>query len=99
MVVGPPAVTLSHYHADGSFTVVAAKNSPGFPVGSRWPLDGPSLAATIHETGRSARIDDYSGLGGAVAAAMHDSSMRAAAGSPIVVDGKVWGHISVAARA
>jgi GAF domain-containing protein len=97
-VVGHPTVTLTHHHADGSFTVVAATNNPGFPVGSRWPLDGPSLAATIHESGRAARIDDYSNLGGAVAAAMHDSSMRAAAGSPIVVDGKVWGHISVAAK-
>jgi GAF domain-containing protein len=97
-VVGPPTVTLSHHHADGSFTVVAATNNPGFPVGSRWPLEGPSLAATIHETGRAARIDDYSTLGGAVAAAMYDSSMRAAAGAPIVVDGKVWGHISVAAK-
>ena len=97
-VVGPQTVTLSHHHADGSFTVVAETNNPGFPVGSLWPLDGPSLAATIHTTGRTARIDDYSKLGGAVAAAMNDSSMRAAAGSPIVVDGKVWGHISVAAK-
>jgi GAF domain-containing protein len=97
-IVGPEAVTLSHHHADGTFTVAAATNSPGFPVGSRWPLDGPSLAATIHETGRVARIDDYAILGGAVAAAMHDSSLRAAAGSPIVVDSKVWGHISVAAK-
>jgi len=97
-VVGPPTVTLSHHHADGSFTVVAATNNPGFPVGSRWLLDGPSLAATIHETGRAARIDDYSNLGGAVAAAVRDSSIRAAAGAPIVVDGRVWGHISVAAK-
>jgi GAF domain-containing protein len=97
-VVGPRTVTLSHHHADGSFTVVAETNNPGFPVGSHWPLDGPSLAATIHETGRVARIDDYSSLGGAVAAAMHRSSLRAGAGSPIVVDGKVWGHISVAAK-
>jgi GAF domain-containing protein len=97
-VVGLPTVTLSHHHADGSFTVVAVTNNPGFPVGSRWPLGGPSLAATIHETGRAARIDDYSKLGGVVAAAVHDSSLRAAAGSPIVVDGKVWGHISVAAK-
>jgi signal transduction histidine kinase len=97
-VIGPPTVTLSHHHDDGSFTVVAATNNPGFAVGSRWPLDGPSLAATIHETGRAAHIDDYSNLGGAVATAMHSSSLRAAAGSPIVVDGKVWGHISVAAK-
>ncbi|MDQ1455247.1 MAG: hypothetical protein QOH28_867, partial [Actinomycetota bacterium] len=97
-VVGHPTVTLSHHHLDGSFTVVAETNNPAFPVGSRWPLDGPSLAATIHETGRAARIDDYSTLGGAVAAAMQGSSMRAAAGAPIVVDSKVWGHISVAAN-
>jgi signal transduction histidine kinase len=97
-VVGPQTVTLSHHHSDGSFTVVAAMNNPGFPVGSRWPLDGPSLAATIHETGRAARIDEYSKLDGAVAAAMDGSSLRAAAGSPIVVDGEVWGHISVAAK-
>jgi GAF domain-containing protein len=97
-VVGRPTVTLSHHHADGSFTVVAETNNPGFPVGSRWPLDGPSLAATIQETGRAARIDDYSNLGGAVAAAMHGSSMDSAVGSPIVADGKVWGHISVAAK-
>jgi GAF domain-containing protein len=97
-VVGLPTVTLSHHHADGSFTIAAETNNPAFPVGSRWPLDGPSLAATIHETGGVARIDDYSSLGGAVATAMHRSSMRAAAGSPIVVDSKVWGHISVAAR-
>jgi GAF domain-containing protein len=98
LVVGHPTVTLSHHHADASFTVVAETNNPGFPVGSRWPLDGPSLAATIHETGRAARIDDYSKLGGEVAAAMHGSSLIAAVGSPIVVDGKVWGHISVAAK-
>jgi signal transduction histidine kinase len=97
-VVGVPTVTLCHHHGDGSFTVVAATNNPGFPVGSRWPLDGPSLAATIHATGRAARIDDYSDFGGAVAAAVRDSSIRAAAGAPIVVDGKVWGHISVAAK-
>jgi GAF domain-containing protein len=97
-VVGVPTVTLCHHHGDGSFTVVAATNNPGFPAGSRWPLDGPSLAATIHATGRAARIDDYSDLGGAVAAAVRDSSIRAAAGAPIVVDGKVWGHISVAAK-
>ena len=97
-VVGLPTVTLSHHHEDGSFTVVAATNNPAFPAGSRWPLAGPSLAATINETGRVARIDDYAELGGPVAAAMHDASLRAAAGSPIVVDGKVWGHISVAAK-
>jgi len=38
-VVGVPTVTLSHHHADGSFTVVAETNNPGFQseVAGRWP--------------------------------------------------------------
>src|SRR5207244_7313725 len=95
-VLGVPTVTVSHYEPDRSFTVIACTNNPGFPVGSRWPLDGPSLAATIHDTGRAARIDEYSKLPGIVAAAVRDSSIRSAVGAPIVVDGTVWGHISVA---
>src|SRR5438874_10649 len=96
-VLGVPTVTVSHYEPDRSFTVIASTNNPGFPVGSRWPMDGPSLAATIHDTGRAARIDEYSNLPGVVAAAVRDSSIRSAVGAPIVVDGSVWGHISVAA--
>jgi GAF domain-containing protein len=41
-------------------TVLASTIVPGFPTGSRWPLDGLSGAASILETGRSARVDDYS---------------------------------------
>jgi signal transduction histidine kinase len=96
-VIGVPMATMSHYEADRSFTVIGSANNTGFPVGSRWTLDGPSLAATIFETGRAARMDDYSKFPGEVAAAVRDSSIHAAVGAPILVEGRVWGHISVAA--
>jgi signal transduction histidine kinase len=96
-VVGLPMVTMSRFEPDDSFTIVGSANNPEFPVGSRWPFDGPSLAATVRETGRPARIDDYSELPGHVAAAVRGAAMRGAVGAPIVVDGRVWGHISLAA--
>jgi signal transduction histidine kinase len=96
-VLGIPSVTLNHHRADGMLVVVASLDSPTFPVGSRWPLDAPGVAAAIEETGGAARID-YSNLGGPVAAAARDASIGSAVGVPIVVDGKVWGDISVTAR-
>jgi signal transduction histidine kinase len=97
-VLGVPSVTLSQHRPDGAVVVVASVDSPAFPVGSRWPLDAPSVAARIEETGRAARID-YSNLPGEIAAAARNSSIEAAIGVPIIVDGKVWGDISVAVRA
>ncbi len=52
-------LTIDRFDADSS-TVIASLIDPGFPVGSRWPFDGPSLGRTVFETGRPARFDDYS---------------------------------------
>src|SRR5690349_3106154 len=61
-VLGLRSVVLDRYEPDGGTTVLATSRVPGFPVGSHWPLDGPSLAASVLETGRAARIDDYSNV-------------------------------------
>src|SRR5215510_7747589 len=45
LVLGVSAVMLGRYEADLSVMIVASLNEPGFPVGSRWPLDGPSVGA------------------------------------------------------
>jgi signal transduction histidine kinase len=75
--------------------VLAALGAPQFPVGSSWPLDVPSLPRTIRETGRPARIDDYSTAVGLDAVA-REGGVRASVGAPIVVDGALWGSINVA---
>jgi PAS domain S-box-containing protein len=87
-------VSIDRYESDSS-SVVIASNVPGFAVGSRWPLDGPSLGAAVLETGSPARIDDYSGLHSTPAAAMRKASMKSAVGVPILVDGRPWGFIAV----
>jgi GAF domain-containing protein len=54
-VLGAATVTLDRYEPDGS-VVIASLNAPGFPVGSRWPHDQPSLGETAPETGRPAGV-------------------------------------------
>ena len=69
-VVGVPggdARPLRPGRVDDGARLVRRARRAGWPVGSRWPLDGPSVARQIRETGRPARIDDYSALPGAIA--------------------------------
>jgi signal transduction histidine kinase len=93
-VFGVSLVTVCRYEPD-AVVVLAALGAPQFPVGSSWPLDVPSLPRTIRETGRPARIDDYSTAVGLDAIA-RDGGVRASVGVPIVVDGTVWGSVNVA---
>jgi PAS domain S-box-containing protein len=76
-------------------TGVGAWGAHPFVVGSQWTLDGPSVIASVLDTGRPARIDDYADLSGSVAAFARDAGFRCAVGAPIVVDGKTWGVINV----
>jgi signal transduction histidine kinase len=86
---------LHRYDPDRSISALAAVNNPGFPVGSRAPLDGPGVAATVLETGLPARVDDFSRLPGSVARRARASGFRSACGVPIIVDGAIWGVIGV----
>lgn len=94
-VLDVPAGWLFRYEPDRSVSVLASLNARGFPVGSRWQLDGPSPSATILETGKPARIDDYSQLGGTIASMARESGFGSAFVVPITVDGVLWGLICV----
>jgi signal transduction histidine kinase len=95
-ILDVPDVTIDRFDEDGRATTVVATYglAPGdWPVGSRWPLDGPSLAATIWKTGGPARIDDYTQLSGPIAAALRNRPKVRAVGVPIIVGNRVWGMI------
>ena len=87
-------VTICRCESDG-FLVMSSRGMPGFPAGSRWPLDLPSLPSFIYHAGRPVRIDDFSDTEGLNAAA-RDAGIRAAVGAPIVVGGSVWGSMCAA---
>jgi signal transduction histidine kinase len=61
------------------------------PVGARFSLEGQSVPAMVSDTGRPARMDSYENASGTAAAQIRESGLRAAAGAPIVVGGRVWG--------
>ncbi len=95
-VLDVSVVSLDRYETEGAATVAASLHAPAFSMGSRWPLDGPSVSLKVLETGRPARIDDYTQLEGAIAAGVRSSGLRSGVGAPILVDGDVWGLIWVA---
>jgi signal transduction histidine kinase len=103
-VLDAPSVALLRYEPDRVATILASLNRSAtapsadateFSVGSRWPLDGPSIAATVLDSGRPARVDEYAGLSSTIAAGARRSGVRSGVGVPIVVDGRVWGVVVV----
>jgi signal transduction histidine kinase len=79
------------YESDRSLTLVASARDR-LPVGSRWPIEGQTnLATLVSETGRSARLDDYADAAGPVADEMRNMGICSAVGTPIVVEGRLWG--------
>jgi sugar diacid utilization regulator len=96
-----PAVTagLWRFETDGEITIVAAAAHPAalkkWPVGTRTPVEGTTLAALVQRSGRPARIDNYDNIATPIAACVRAVGVRAAVGVPIIVDGRVWGLAAV----
>jgi signal transduction histidine kinase len=64
-----------------------------------WPLEGGDLASTISRTGRPVRIDDYHGVPGRIAAFVREElGIGSSVGSPILVEGRLWGALFVHAK-
>jgi GAF domain-containing protein len=68
-------------------------------VGSRWVLGGRNVGTLVFQTGRPARVD-YSAesSSGPLGAEIREAGFRSAIGTPIIVEGRLWGTISVASR-
>jgi len=90
---------LFRYETSGEVTLLAADfRSPAplkWPVGTRTPMDGDTLATMVYRTGRPARMDSYENVGGPIAALTRAMGLCAAVGMPVVLDGRVWGLAAV----
>jgi sugar diacid utilization regulator len=91
---------LWRFETDREITIVAAAAAPEalarWPVGTRTPVEGNTLAALVQRSGRPARIDSYDNVAGPIAARVRATGVRAAVAVPIIVDGRVWGLAAVA---
>jgi GAF domain-containing protein len=52
---------------------------------------GTNVAWLVLQTGRSARIDDFSAVTDPIGVAAREAGIKSAVGSPIVVEGHLWG--------
>jgi signal transduction histidine kinase len=87
---------LFRYEPGRTETSVAAWGAAGsrFPVGSRWPLEGHNISTLVFETSRPVRIDRYTDTSsGPLGAAVRETGIRSAVGTPILVEGNLWGAI------
>jgi hypothetical protein len=89
---------LWRFETDSEITKVAAADPEAlarWPVGTRTPVEGNTIASLVLSSGRPARIDSYDNVAGPIAARAREVGVRAAVGVPIIVDGRVWGLAAV----
>ena len=91
------SATMGRYESDGTFTFVAhwGRAAARFPVGTRRTLGGHNLGTLVFESGRPARIDRYAdSSSGPLGVVVREAALRSAVGTPIIVDGRLWGLIA-----
>jgi signal transduction histidine kinase len=92
---------LCRYEPDGALTFVSQWGSvtARFPVGSRWMLGGHNVGTLVFQTGRPARVDyNAKSSSGPLGVGIREAGLRSAIGTPIIVEGRLWGTISVASQ-
>lgn len=92
-VVPTDMVHIHRYAGDGDAVAVAVWSNNGEVVepGPPFPTGGQNVSAIVLQTGRSARMDAAAQIAGTSASVIRPHGARSAVGSPIVVDGRLWG--------
>ena len=82
------SATMGRFEPDDSVTTVASWSTAevAFPTGRRWPTEGTNVAWMVLQTGRPARIDDFSAATDPIGVAAREAGYKSAVGSPIVVE-------------
>jgi PAS domain S-box-containing protein len=102
-LLGTDSAYVGRFDPDGPAIVAVglAKQVTAVSLGARWELADDSMStAAVYRTGRSARIDgaDWSSVNVAVGELARRLRTSCAVSSPIIVQGRLWGAMSVASR-
>jgi signal transduction histidine kinase len=95
---------MERYEDDGTVTGVAAWSRVGaelaaeLAVGTRFDLDGVSIARAVKETRRPTRVDTFGQDTGAIAREARAVGIRSSVGCPIMVGGQIWGVIAASTK-
>jgi signal transduction histidine kinase len=94
---------VGRFEPDGTAAVVVGvvgEDPTGLPVGTRVELREYLAPTLVWRTGRSARVDEdqWSTVSDPIADALRAFGIRSMAASPIIVEGRLWGVVTVLTR-
>jgi signal transduction histidine kinase len=97
-VLGAQTTAVVRFERDGTATVAGSWDRPGtqelaLPPGSPWPALRDGIAGQVQRTGEPARVPDYDQAGGTATAWAREHGIRSSVGSPIIVEGRLWGAV------
>jgi signal transduction histidine kinase len=99
-VLGADHTNIIRFEPDDTATVVGYWSDPGAPkimppLDGHWPIEDPSVAATVRSTGRPARMTDYEGATSAIGVWAWSKGIRYVVGCPVKVEGHIWGAMLI----
>jgi signal transduction histidine kinase len=91
---------MERYDADGTVTGIASwsKGLGQLAVGTRFDLDGLSVARDVRRSGGPVRVDGFAGASGGIALEARSLGIRSSVGCPVVVAGRLWGVIAASTK-
>ena len=91
------AAVLRFEHDGPAVVFAGVSKTLDLPVGTQWELQAGMSSAEVYRTGRPARVDamDWSSASGPVAAAARHRGTVSTVSSPVVVEGRLWGAMTV----
>jgi signal transduction histidine kinase len=96
LLSGADLARMERYEPDGTVTGVAgwSRHEEQLAVGTRFVLEGASIAALTRETGGPVRVDSFAEASGPIAEEARAVGIRSSVGTPIFVAGRLWGVIA-----
>jgi signal transduction histidine kinase len=100
LVSGADLARMERYEPDGTVTGVAgwSRDEEQLVIGTRFVLEGMSIAALTRETGGPVRVDSFAEASGPIADEARAMGIRSSVGTPIFVAGRLWGVIAASSK-
>ena len=101
ILCGADLARMERYASGESVIGVAVwsrEDAPELAVGTRFSLEGASIAAQVKEASRPVRVDSFAGAQGPIAQEAQGLGFRSSVGCPIVVEGRLWGVIAASSK-
>jgi signal transduction histidine kinase len=95
---GADAAALGRYESDGAATALGGWARTGgsyVRMGTRFVLERGTVAKLVFETRRPGRVNRYEQVPGSVAETAPETPPRSAVGVPVIVEGRLWGLVTV----